>query len=93
MKKRKTFDVTDPDFDAPDGAVVDGYERVGDRWVPVTARNDEDVSRIREQCVSVAVTQDGREVRTGGRQRRPTVSVDDREFKLPEQEPPGWADP
>ena len=27
--------VTDPDLDAPDGAVVDGFERVGDRWEPV----------------------------------------------------------
>ena len=29
---RRSFPVTDPDLDAPDGAVVDGYERVGDRW-------------------------------------------------------------
>jgi hypothetical protein len=29
------FPVTDPDIDAPDGAVVDGYERHGDRWVKV----------------------------------------------------------
>jgi integrase len=27
------FPVTDPELDAPDGAVVDGYERVGDQWV------------------------------------------------------------
>ena len=27
--------VTDPDLDAPDGAVVDGHQRVGDSWVPV----------------------------------------------------------
>jgi hypothetical protein len=27
--------VTDPDLDAPDGAVVDGRKRVGDRWEPV----------------------------------------------------------
>lgn len=26
-------DVTDPHYDAPDGAVVDGMERVGDQWV------------------------------------------------------------
>lgn len=28
----RSFPVTDPDLDAPDGAVVDGYERVGDTW-------------------------------------------------------------
>lgn len=28
-------EVTDPDEDAPDGAVVDGYERVGDQWMRV----------------------------------------------------------
>jgi hypothetical protein len=28
------FDVTDPEMDAPDGAIVDGYHRVGDRWKP-----------------------------------------------------------
>lgn len=32
--KRKSFPVTDPELDAPDGAVVDGFERVGDRWHP-----------------------------------------------------------
>ncbi len=32
---KKAFPVTDPDLDAPDGAVVDGFERVGDRWEPV----------------------------------------------------------
>jgi len=26
------FPVTDPNLDAPDGAIVDGYERVGDTW-------------------------------------------------------------
>ena len=29
------FSVTDPNLDAPDGAIVDGYERVGDRWKKV----------------------------------------------------------
>lgn len=29
----RVLPVTDPDLDAPDGAVVDGYERVGDRWI------------------------------------------------------------
>jgi hypothetical protein len=28
----QSFPVTDPEIDAPDGAVVDGYERSGDRW-------------------------------------------------------------
>lgn len=28
-----SFPVTDPKIDAPDGAVVDGYERQGNRWV------------------------------------------------------------
>ena len=37
----RSFPVTDPDLDAPDGAVVDGYERVGDRWVK---RIDEELS-------------------------------------------------
>lgn len=31
--------VTDPEIDAPDGAVVDGYRRVGDQWLPT--REDE----------------------------------------------------
>lgn len=30
---RNSFPVTDPDLDAPDGAVVDGFQRSGDRWV------------------------------------------------------------
>lgn len=30
----KGFEVTDPEADAPDGAIVDGYHRVGDRWEP-----------------------------------------------------------
>lgn len=30
-----TKPVTDPDIDAPDGAVVDGYERQGDTWVRI----------------------------------------------------------
>lgn len=32
--------VTDPDLDAPDGAVLDGFHRVGDMWhrLPVTER-------------------------------------------------------
>ncbi len=33
----KGFDVAFPDLDAPDGAVVDGYHRVGDRWEPFRA--------------------------------------------------------
>lgn len=28
----RAFPVTDPELDAPDGAIVDGYERSGDRW-------------------------------------------------------------
>ncbi len=32
MNKPHSFPVTDPDLDAPDGAEVDGYRRVGDRW-------------------------------------------------------------
>ena len=35
------FRVTDPDMDAPDGAVVDGYERIGDRWVRISAKADD----------------------------------------------------
>lgn len=31
----RSFPVTDANLDAPDGAVVDGYERVGDRWEKV----------------------------------------------------------
>lgn len=31
----RSFPVTDDALDAPDGAVVDGYERRGDRWVLV----------------------------------------------------------
>ena len=30
---KTSFPVTDPELDAPDGATLDGYERVGDRWV------------------------------------------------------------
>lgn len=33
--ERRSLPVTDPELDAPDGAFVDGYERRGDRWVPV----------------------------------------------------------
>jgi hypothetical protein len=36
--KKDWFPVTDPDFDAPDGAVVDGFVRVGDKWVRVKRR-------------------------------------------------------
>jgi hypothetical protein len=32
--KAKGIPVTDPELDAPDGAVVDGLERVGDTWHP-----------------------------------------------------------
>lgn len=31
-KARRSVPVTDPETDAPDGAVVDGYERSGDTW-------------------------------------------------------------
>jgi hypothetical protein len=34
-KARASFPVTDPLEDAPDGAVVDGFERVGEVWHPV----------------------------------------------------------
>lgn len=30
--KGASFPVTDPDLDAPDGAIVEGYRRVGNRW-------------------------------------------------------------
>lgn len=33
--ERRSFPVTDPDLDAPDGAVVDGFERHGDTWEEV----------------------------------------------------------
>lgn len=33
MLKRE-FPVTDDSLDAPDGSIVDGYERRGERWVP-----------------------------------------------------------
>lgn len=33
VKRPRRFPVTDPDDDAPDGAVVDGYERVDDEWI------------------------------------------------------------
>lgn len=32
-KEVNSFPVTDPDEDAPDGAVVDGWKRVGSEWV------------------------------------------------------------
>lgn len=35
---RKPFRVTDVDLDAPDGTVVDGFERSGDLWRPVERR-------------------------------------------------------
>lgn len=35
-RKAHGFEVTDPEHDAPDGAIVDGFERSGDRWRPVT---------------------------------------------------------
>lgn len=31
----RSFPVTDPELDAPDGAVVGGFERSGDRWNPI----------------------------------------------------------
>lgn len=34
----RSFPVTDDELDAPDGAVVDGYERVGNRWVWVEGK-------------------------------------------------------
>jgi len=34
--------VTDPDLDAPDGAVVDGFRRSGDTWVRATELLDDD---------------------------------------------------
>lgn len=36
--ERKPFPVTDPELDAPDGAVVDGFERVGDTWQPLDTK-------------------------------------------------------
>lgn len=33
MNQPRVFPVTDPDLDAPDGAEVDGYQRVGNEWV------------------------------------------------------------
>jgi hypothetical protein len=35
---RDPIPVTDPDLDAPDGAVVDGFRRSGDTWLPVPHR-------------------------------------------------------
>lgn len=32
MAKPRSFPVTDDLLDAPDGAIVDGYKRCGDRW-------------------------------------------------------------
>lgn len=49
-RKRKGFPVTDPHLDAPDGAIVNGYERHGDRWEPVQRR----VSLKSDQKVRVA---------------------------------------
>jgi hypothetical protein len=34
--------VTNPDLDAPDGAVVDGFRRSGDTWVRATELLDDD---------------------------------------------------
>lgn len=31
---KRCFSVTDEVLDAPDGAIVSGYKRVGDQWVP-----------------------------------------------------------
>ena len=36
--KHRRKPVTDPHLDAPDGAIVDGYERVGDQWEPVKVK-------------------------------------------------------
>lgn len=85
-----------PDFDAPDGTVIDGFERVGGRWIPVDVNRDEDVQLVRERIASVTTTLDGQTgIRVGGRRKQPTVPVDgdERVFRLPEDEPPGWADP
>jgi len=38
IRKKDWFPVTDPEADAPDGAVVDGFVRVGDRWQKVKRR-------------------------------------------------------
>jgi len=92
--RKKQFKVTDPLLDAPDGAVVDGFERVGGQWVPVAAHRDEDVQLVSEKVASMATTLDGRgEIFVGGRRTLPTVRDDECSFKLPEKEPPGWADP
>lgn len=32
VRQRDWFPVTDPELDAPDGAIVDGYQRVGSIW-------------------------------------------------------------
>jgi hypothetical protein len=46
MNKKK-FRVTDPYLDAPDGATLDGYERVGDWWIPMsTEKADKIVASI-----------------------------------------------
>ena len=33
--QRQSFRVTDPELDAPDGAIVDGYQRHADSWEPM----------------------------------------------------------
>jgi hypothetical protein len=36
---RRSIPVTDPDLDAPDGAIVEGYVRSGDVWLPVEEKS------------------------------------------------------
>lgn len=38
-KRQRHFPVTDPHLDAPDGAIVDGWQRVGDTWEPLEAED------------------------------------------------------
>ena len=40
-------DVSDPELDAPDGAVVNGRRRVGDQWIPLNPTDVEAQARAR----------------------------------------------
>lgn len=41
-KQPSSFSVTDPDLDAPDGAIVDGYERHGSTWERINDNENPD---------------------------------------------------
>lgn len=44
---QRAFPVTDPELDAPDGAVVDGFVRSGDQWQPLKRTGGLKRSRIK----------------------------------------------